>query len=315
MFYQITFQQLATFFAVAERLNVSETADALFTSQSALSKTISRLEASMGIKLFERNNRGLTLTAEGAYLFNKIRPLYNGISGHIEHARNTQRARQQIIRIGYPSTYDSSEDYDKLKQLINDYSAQHPEIELNEMLYDFEELKHALTFGEVDVAFAHGFILNGVDNISVKKVCRSSLCLAMSAQHRLAAAESFAEIDINEFNQESFYTIFHDDEASIKRAISSRLNMYGIAPKNVRFVQNFQSLIRILRQGKGMSICGYFSKATGHEDIKFFELPEMNDPPFLAAAWRTNDISKEAMRFISILPDDMEGMTVFENEA
>jgi DNA-binding transcriptional LysR family regulator len=84
VFYHITFQQLATFFAVAERLNVTETADALYISQSALSKTISRLEASMGLKLFDRNNRGLNLTAEGAFLLNKLRPLYNGMCGHIE---------------------------------------------------------------------------------------------------------------------------------------------------------------------------------------------------------------------------------------
>jgi hypothetical protein len=76
------------------------------------------------------------------------------------------------------------------------------------MLYDFAELKTALTFGDVDVAFAHNFILNGMENISVKKVCRSRLCLAMSARHRLAAADSFAEINDNEFNLESFYAIF-----------------------------------------------------------------------------------------------------------
>jgi hypothetical protein len=75
-----------------------------------------------------------------------------------------------------------------------------------------------------------------------------------------------------------------------------------------------QSLIRILRQGKGMSLCGFFSKATGHEDLKFFDLPQLSTHPFLAAAWRTNDISKEALSLISIIPDDMDGMTVFGQE-
>ena len=35
-----------------------------------------------------------------------------------------------------------------------------------------------------------------------------------------------------------------------------------VIPKEVRTVPNFQSLIRIIKQGKGMGLCGYFSKTS-----------------------------------------------------
>lgn len=61
-----------------------------------------------------------------------------------------------------------------------------------------------------------------------------------------------------------------------------------------------------------MSVCGYFPRAPGHEEIQFFEFPTQKHDPYLAAAWRTNDISKEAQDFINEIPDDPDVMTVFK---
>ena len=309
--YNITFQQIATFFAVADHLNISETASAMYISQSALSKTIHRLEDGLGMKLFIRSNRGLTLSKEGEFLYTKLRAPYNNMCKNIQQAKDLRK--KKMLRVGYPSTYDASNDYDKLKGLINDYTARHPEIELNEVLYDFTDLKHALLYGDVDIIFAQDFIFNDVLHVSTKKVCRSRLCLAMSTKHPLASVSSFDEINTEELEKESFYAITIDDEASDRGRNLSRLQAYGIVPKDMQYVLNFQSLMRAIRQGKGMTVGGYFPNAPGHEEIKFLELPIKSISPYLVLAWRTNDLSKEARDFINIIPDDPEGMTVFES--
>ncbi len=309
--YNITFQQLETFFAVAERLNISETANAMYISQSALSKTIHRLEEGLGLKLFIRSNRGLMLTKEGEYLYSELYAPYNTMCKNIVNAKNMLETK--ILRIGYPSTYDSSEDYDKLKQLISNFAAQHPDIELVEVLYDFLQLKKVLIYGDVDIAFSHNFIPLDSPQFSRKNVCRSRMCLAMSADHPLAAYDSIDEFDITELSKEYFYTISFDDEVNAKGNALERLSMFGIKPKDIRFTANFQSLMRALRQGKGMSLCGYFSKTPDHEAIKFIVLPTFPDYPFLTAAWRTNDVSKQLQEFIDMFPDDPEEMTVFKH--
>lgn len=309
--YNITFQQIETFLTVAEHLNLSSAAEAMYISQPSLSKTIRRLEEGIGLKLFARSNRGLSLTKEGEYLYTMMRTPFSNMCKNIQNAKSMQAKPHKVIRIGYPSTYDSSEDYDKLKILINDYAEKHPEIELNEILFDFLELKHALTFGDVDIAFSHDFILNDVPHVSKKQVCRSRICLAMSVKHPLASAASLEDIDISELEKEVFYTIPFSNEASDRKRTMERLTKRGITPKDVQFVLNFQSLLRILRQGRGMSMCGYFPNAPGHEEIRFYEFPGMDDDPFLTAAWRTNDLSKEAQKFIDMIPDDPEGMTNF----
>lgn len=307
--YNITFQQLSTFFAVAEHLNITETANALYISQSALSKTIQRLEDGMGIKLFIRSNRGLTLSKEGEFLYAKLRIPYNTMCKNIQYAKDMKRSKS--IRIGYPSTYDASQDYDKLKLFIDDYAAQHPDIELNEILYDFRDLKQALLYSDVDIIFSHNFIFSNVPNVSTKRVCRSRTCLAMSRKHPLSVYDCFDEIDKQAFEKEIFCALVVDNEVSDRDRSMSRLKDYGIVPKDVQYVLNFQSLIRAVRQGKGMTVGGYFPNVAGHEDIKFIDLPQKKDGPYLVVAWRTGDLTLEAQAFIGIIPDDPEGMTVF----
>ncbi|WP_159435329.1 LysR family transcriptional regulator [Sporobacter termitidis] len=307
--YNITFQQLATFFAVADHLNISETANAMYISQSALSKTIHRLEDGLGMKLFLRSNRGLALSKEGEFLYSKLRTPYNNMCKNIQLAKDMKKAK--IIRIGYPSTYDASNDYDKLKRLIDDYAARHPEIELSEILYDFMDLKHALLYGDVDIIFSHDFIFNNVPHVSTKRVCRSRTCLAMSKKHPFAVYNSFSELIKEDFEKEYFYALIIDDEISDRERSLSRLKKYGIVPKDMQYVLNFQSLMRAIRQGKGMTVGGYFPNVPGHEEIKFIDMPQKKDDPYLVVAWRTDDLSKEAQDFINIIPDDPEGMTVF----
>lgn len=305
--YNITFQQLATFFAVAERMNITEAANSLYISQSSVSKSIQRLEEGLEVKLFVRGNRGLMLTQAGEYLYTNFSTPYNSMCKMVQHAKSI--AKKKAIKIGYPSTYDSSEDYDKLKQLISDYTNKHPEIDLDEGLYDFLELKQAIIYGDVDIAFTHDFIFNDIPNITVRRVFKSRMCLAMSAKHPLASLDTLDQIDRSELENEIIYTIPFSNEAADKKRTFVTLSRYGISPQDVQFVQNFQSLIRVLRQGKGMSVCGYFHNAPGHEEIKFFDLPPSKNDPYLAAAWRTHDISEEAKEFINIIPDDPEDRT------
>ena len=61
-------EQLQAFFAVAEMGHITRAADRLGISQSTLSATIQKLEALLGVKLFDRNTRGCFLSEAGTAL-------------------------------------------------------------------------------------------------------------------------------------------------------------------------------------------------------------------------------------------------------
>lgn len=71
----LEFRQLHYFAVVAEELNLHRAAERLFISQPPLSRQIKRLEERLGVMLFTRHTRGMTLTEEGAAVLADIRPL------------------------------------------------------------------------------------------------------------------------------------------------------------------------------------------------------------------------------------------------
>ena len=57
------------FYYVASTLSFSEASKQLFISQSAVSQSLQQLESALGVRLFSRTARGVTLTAEGSVLY------------------------------------------------------------------------------------------------------------------------------------------------------------------------------------------------------------------------------------------------------
>ena len=57
--------QLEYFLEVARRQHITQAAEALNITQPALSKTIARLEDDLGVKLFDREGKGIRLNEYG----------------------------------------------------------------------------------------------------------------------------------------------------------------------------------------------------------------------------------------------------------
>ena len=62
----MTLQQLMYAITTADEKSINKTAQKFFVSQPAISDAIKDLEDEIGVTIFERSNRGVTTTAEGA---------------------------------------------------------------------------------------------------------------------------------------------------------------------------------------------------------------------------------------------------------
>ncbi len=90
---------LAAFLAVAEERSFTRAAARLGTSQSALSHTVRRLEARLGLRLLTRTTRSVSPTEAGERLAETLRPAFDGIEARIDALSELRDRPAGTIRI------------------------------------------------------------------------------------------------------------------------------------------------------------------------------------------------------------------------
>ena len=84
--------------------NISRAAKELYISQPAISKSISKLEDSLGLSLFTRSSRGVQLTCEGEVLFEHVREAFEALNRGEQELKRIQEFDIGHLRIGVSNT-------------------------------------------------------------------------------------------------------------------------------------------------------------------------------------------------------------------
>ena len=92
--------QLDTFLCVAEAGSFNKAAERLYISPPAVIKQINLLEESLGVELFVRSHRGLTLTKAGQSLLQDAKYIIQYCKDSVTRAKNAIQESESIIRIG-----------------------------------------------------------------------------------------------------------------------------------------------------------------------------------------------------------------------
>lgn len=128
------------FTRVAERLHVSG---------PALSQQIRRLEAQLGVRLFNRTTRTVTLTPEGEAFVPLARAALDANENIQRWAESLSLRRRRILRVGFMSTGAGS----RMPDLIRAADAGLPEATIQLRHLEWGEQISAVLNADVDVAF------------------------------------------------------------------------------------------------------------------------------------------------------------------
>ncbi|WP_159912771.1 LysR family transcriptional regulator [Pantoea sp. 18069] len=120
----------AVFVQVAETRSFAETGRLLGVSASAVGKRMARLEARLGVRLFHRSTRSITLTAEGSMFLARCRRVLAEIQdAELELSQSAQTPRGRL-KVGLPLVGSL------FLPVIADFMQAHPEIDLQLDLTD-----------------------------------------------------------------------------------------------------------------------------------------------------------------------------------
>lgn len=88
------------FIRVAEAGSFNKAAESLFITSTALIKQINLLESDLGLRLFNRSHRGLTLTKAGESLYRDAKYIVDYCRESVERAKTAMLEENLVVRIG-----------------------------------------------------------------------------------------------------------------------------------------------------------------------------------------------------------------------
>ena len=141
-------RHLRYFVAVADHGQMIAAAGALHVAQPAVSQTICHLERELGVALFERHPRGVTLTRAGEELLPKARAAISSTDEAFQTARAHAREQRNQLLVGFGPLLTTN-----ATEILAAYERAQPSIDVEIRQFDFGGQIEAVSRRQVDVAF------------------------------------------------------------------------------------------------------------------------------------------------------------------
>jgi len=123
---------LYLFAKVAETLSFRETATQLHLARSTVSKRIARFERELGVNLFNRSTRRMSLTDSGQRLYQHWHEVARSVDSALATVRDADQQLSGTLRLNMPSSLGSA----LMPGLMGEFRAQCPKLKLS---VDFSE--------------------------------------------------------------------------------------------------------------------------------------------------------------------------------
>ena len=256
-------RQLEYVVAVAELQNFTRAAQRCHVAQSALSHQVARLEKELGVRLFDRTSRSVSITAAGAAML----PAARQALASVDRVRADVEGRVRgTLRIGAIPTVTAVD----LPAVIASYRGSHPEVDVTLAAAASDDLVSAVRSHELDIGFIGvptGFATSGVEEL---ELMTEELVAAVRSGHWLLGADAPALGDLADEDFVDFpvgTAARRQTDEAFRRAGVRRTVLFEVG--SVEFVLDF--VARGL--AVGLIPAGYRMRASG------IELVRLADPP------------------------------------
>ncbi len=228
------------FKVIAEKENMSRAAESLHVSQPALSKTISKLEQSLGVTLFERKKGRISLSPIGADFYRQVSKAFDCIDEGQRIIDAYKQSASNTVTIGSPVS-------ELLNSLILSYmNTQRDSLQISQFLYSPEILQEQLISGKLDFALTP--IPFHDPEITQIKLMDEEIILAVGRSHPLA---NHPFIRLADCKNENFFV---NESSFDRRAVTDNCKAMGFTP-NITLCSNEPRIIdEALESGRGVSM-------------------------------------------------------------
>ena len=289
-------RHLRYFLAVAEELHFHRAATRLHISQPPLSQQIRALERELGVTLLERNRRRVTLTAAGEGFRDDARSILAAVDRASERARHVARGSLGTLSIGFVGSAMFSP---TLPDILREFRAGHPDVELVLRELPTTAQLHALASGELDVGVIRGPVAESeIDpELELMTIQRERLVAALPAGHPLAARRRLRAEDLR---GEAFVILARREAPGLYASLAAAMSDAGGVPEDVLEVAEMQTIISLVAGGFGVSLVPTSVGQVDRSGVAFRPIAGATQTIELSVAWRAGPGSPVRDAFLAV---------------
>ncbi len=245
---------LATFLAVAEHLNYTRAAEALFLTQPAVSRQMQALHRATGVRLVEQLGKSLALTDAGQAFLREAQQLRGDLARAGEVLEGLRGGAAGRLRIGASSTPGLY----VLPPALGRFLRERPGAKLEFRLANTLAIEEALLRNELDVGFVGGHLVN--TDLEAEPLVGDEVLVYAARTHPLARAR---RIRPEQLVEQTFIT--REAGSATRRTFEAWLAGRGLALRHVIELACPEAIKRLVAAGVGvaMSSCQGLPKQGG----------------------------------------------------
>ena len=258
-------RHLRYFAAVAETCHFGRAAERLQVAQPALSLKVRQLEEELGVALFRRTTRQVTLTTAGEFLKAETDQLFGRLDDTIAGVRRLSAGQAGLLRIGMNGTTAFSH----LPRIARTVKRALPNVALGihaDMLTPAQ--CERLRDGTLEIGILRPPVL-GRDLLTAPFISES-LVLALPAAHRLVPA---ARVSLTDLREESWVG-YSSPHSALNERVTRLCAGAGYAPRREHEAAGGSVLLALVAAGLGVVIVPEGVRSHPLQGVVFRDLPE-----------------------------------------
>ncbi|MEQ1880346.1 MAG: LysR family transcriptional regulator [Burkholderiales bacterium] len=285
-------RHLRYFQVVAEELHFGRAAKKLHMSQPPLSMQIRALEEELGITLFNREQRQISLTQAGKVLLRETREVLARLDQAVLTTRRASRGEIGELAIGFISVAD----YNVLPLVLREYRRRFPMVNLTLRESTSDAQIADLLAGRIDV----GFVLPPVAEPLLQSIAilREPLVAALPEKHPLALRPGKLDLRLL---KDAPYILFprqmapglHDEVVGVCRAA-------GFSPRVVQEAVQMQTIVSLVSAELGVALIPASLTNLRRTGVTYKVLRERSPLIEIHLAWRRDDELPALKTFVEL---------------
>ena len=302
----VELRHLRYFVAVADELHFGRAAQRLGIVQPALSKQIVALERELGVRLFVRSKRSVSITEAGQALHSEARDILQRVDHATDSAKLTDSGALGSLAIGFigPAMWNI------LPALMREHRSRVPRMHFR--LYEMTSgpMLQQVRDGILDAGFIRPF---GHDEaLEIRTVWSEPFAIAMVENHPLARHDV---VDLADAANETFVLVSREGSPGLFDQCLALCQNYGFSPLAIQEGNTGGAMFGMVAAGLGVTLVPASADLVPWPGVVFRPLTKSDPELALAVAFRRDNNSTALSSFLETLDAVVEEMAVASRSA